>query len=171
MDYKIQVNLVIVMGSINRFLFIILVLLLVISNIFWAYVYFANMQCRNDALREGSTALAIILAHAGALLKESGSKGQDDYLEVAYMLVDHALLVAQTLDKLSGSDGWIRMVVNAVASLHDLLANMHQGRTVSKDKIIEIGNTLGELAKALKNMDIENIKQYSQKLETLAYTT
>ncbi len=87
------------------------------------------------------------------------------------MLVDHALLVAQTLDKLSGSDGWTRMVVNAVASLHDLLASMHQGYTISKDRIIEIGNTLGELAKALKNMDIENIKQYSQKLETLAYTT
>ncbi len=64
------------MVFVKRALFIILVLLLVISNIFWAYVYYVNMQCRNDALREGSTALAIILANAGALLKESSSKGQ-----------------------------------------------------------------------------------------------
>ncbi len=161
------------MGSINRFLIIILVLLLVFSNLFWAYAYFASIQCRYDVLKEGSAVLALILAHAGALLEEAGDKGKSEYLEVAYMLIDHALLVAQTLNKLSSisNNGWTRMVVNAVASLHDLLASMHQGRTVSKDKIIEIGNTLGELAKALKNMDIENIKQYSQKLETLAYTT
>ena len=159
------------MAFVNRSLFIILVLLLVFSNVFWAYVYFASMQCRNDALREGSTALAIILAHAGALLKESGSKGQTEYLEVAYMLIDHALLVAQTLNKLSGSDDWTRMVVNAVASLHDLLASMHQGYNVSKDKLIEIGDTLEKLVKALRNLDIDSIEHYSQRLETLAYTT
>lgn len=159
------------MAFLNRSLFIILVLLLVISNMFWAYVYFACVQCRNDALREGSTALAIILAHVGALLKEAGITGQTEYLEVAYMLIDHAILVAQTLNKLSGSDDWTRMVVNAVASLHDLLASMHQGYTISKDKLIEVGDTLEKLAKALRNLDIENIEQYSQRLETLAYTT
>jgi hypothetical protein len=161
---------VIGMGSIGRFLFIILILLLVFSNVFWAYVYFMSIQCRNDALSEGSTTLAIILAHASALLKDAG-RGQTEYLEVVYMLIDHALLVAQTLNKISDSDGWTRVVVSAIASLHDLLASMHQGYNVSKNKLIEIGDTLGKLAQALRNLDIESIEQYSQKLETLAYTT
>jgi len=154
----------------NRSLFI-LVLLLVISNIFWACIYFANMRYRDDALREGSNALGVILATANALLEEYCGTGRTEYLGVAYLLVDHALLVAQTLDKLSGGSDWTRIVLNAVASLHSLLASMYQGHAISKDKLIEVGNTLRKLAEALRNFDIESIKQYSQKLEALAYTT
>ena len=113
------------MASISRFPFIILVLLLVFSNVFWAYVYSTSMQYRNDALREGSTALAIILANTGTLLKEAADKRQNEYLEVAYMLVDHVLLVAQILEKLSGNNDWTHKVVSAIASLHVLLASTH----------------------------------------------
>jgi len=156
------------MAFTNRPLFI-LVLLLVVSNMFWAYVYFVNMRYRDDALREGSNALGVILATVGALLKEYCDTGQTEYLGVAHLFVDRALLVAQTLNKLSGGSDWTRMALNAVASLHDLIADMHQGRRISKDKLMEVTNTLERLVEALRNFDIENIKQYSQKLEALAY--
>ena len=151
----------------NRLPLIILILLLILSNAFWACTYFMSIQHRNDALKEGSTTLAIILANTGTLLKEAGTKGQDEYLEVAYMLVDHALLVAQTLDKLTGNNDWTHKVVSAIASLHDLLASTHQGYTISKDKLMKVGDTLEKLSEALKNLDTESIKQYSQELESL----
>jgi len=88
-------------------------------------MYFMSIQHRNDALKEGSTALAIILANTGTLLKEAADKRQNEYLEVAYMLVDHALLVAQILEKLSGNNDWTHKVVSAIASLHVLLASIH----------------------------------------------
>ena len=105
------------------------------------------------------------------MLKESADKRQDEYLEVAYMLVDHALLVAQTLDKLAENNGWTHKLVSAIASLHDLLASSHQGYTISKDKLMKIGDTLEKLSEALKNLDTESIEQYSQMLESLAYIT
>ncbi len=154
-----------VMASTRHLPLVILVLLLVISNAFWAYAYFTSIQRRDDALREGSTTLAIILANIGALLKEATTKDQGEYLGVAYMLTDHALLVAQTLDKLSDS-GWTRDVVNAVASLHDLLASTYQGYTIGRSKLMEVGNALEKLAGALRNLDIESIERYSQMLET-----
>jgi len=42
------------------------------------------------------------------------------------LLVEHALLVAQTLNKLFSSSDWTRMVLNTVALLHDLIAGMYQ---------------------------------------------
>ncbi len=159
------------MTFVNRSLIIILIFLLVFSNVLWAYMYYINMQHKDNALRECSNALAIILAHAGALLREASEKGQSEYVEVVYMLVDHALLIAQTLDQLTGSSDWAHKVVGATASLHDLLASAHQGYTISKDKLVKIAEALEKLAKALRNLDIESIEQYSQKLETLAYST
>lgn len=92
-------------------------------------------------------------------------------MEVAYMLVDHALLVAQTLGKLTGGSDWAHRVLDATASLHDLLASAHQGYIISKDKLMEVVDTLEKLVKALRNLDVESIKQYSQRLETIAYGT
>ena len=158
------------MISANRFSLTVLVVLLILSNVFWAYAYFTSIQQRDNALREGTTALAIILAHASTLLKEAGDKGQNEYLEVAYMLVDQAIPVAQTLDKLTGGSSWTHKIISAIASLHDLLANTHQGYTINKDKLTKIGDTLRNLAKALKNLNIENIEHYSERLEAIAYS-
>ena len=52
------------------------------------------------------------------------------------MLIDHALLVAQSLDKLTGGSSWAHRLVSAIASLHDLLASTYQGHTISKNKLI-----------------------------------
>ena len=62
------------MVSVNRLCIAILTLLLVVSNAFWSYTYFTSIQSRDDALREGCTALAVILAHANASLREAGVK-------------------------------------------------------------------------------------------------
>jgi len=58
----------------NRPLFI-LVLLLVVSNMFWACIYFTNMWYRDDVLREGSNALGVILAVADAMLENCCGTG------------------------------------------------------------------------------------------------
>jgi len=79
-------------------------------------------------LREGSNALGVILAVADAMLENFCGTGRIE-LGVAYLFVEHALLVAQTLNKLFSSSDWTRMVLNTVASLHSLLAGMYQGRT------------------------------------------
>ncbi len=65
------------------------------------------------------------------------------------------------------------MIVNAIAFLHDLLVSTYQGYIISKDKPIDIRGYFGGTSKDIKklNLDIESIKHYSQRLETLVYTT
>jgi|GEM_PF-3611168 len=159
------------MVSVNCLCIAILTLLLVVSNAFWSYTYFTSMQSRGDALREGCTALAVILAHASVFLREAGVKEGNESLGTAYMLIDHALLVAQALDKLTGGSSWAHRLVSAIASLHDLLASTYQGHTISKNKLMEITGILRELAGALKRLDTESIERYSQRLFNVVVIT
>ena len=158
------------MGSNVTFpMFTLILLLLVASNVFWAYIYYMDEYRDVGCLRDGATALAIMLGHTGYLLQELGENRSSDSLGLAYLNVDHAVLVAQALYRLTGTDEW-KSLYSAVGSLHGFIADMYQGTRVSEEKLIRVGEVLKELSKSLKELNTRNIKKYSEELVNLLHT-
>jgi len=152
----------------RTYLLVIILLLLVASNVFWAYIYLSDEVHDNNCLRENTIALAIMLAHASTLLREYAENKSIDLLGSAYLIVDHALPVAQALCHLTGGSEW-KSLVSAIGSLHDLISGIYQGQRVSKKKLLQVVEVLENLSKALRNLDLNGIERYSAKLEDVIY--
>ena len=85
----------------------VLVFLLVVSNIIWAYIYLLDENRDTKCLRVGASALAIMLGHTGHLLKEMGETGiTRELMGYAYFNLDHAIIIAHALYELTGTSEW-----------------------------------------------------------------
>jgi len=134
-----------------------ILLLLIASNVFWAYFYFTDEERDLNCLKEGATVLAIMLGHTGHILQELSRNRFTENLEFAYFNVDHAIIIAQALYYLTGTSEW-KSLYSTVSSLHDLMSGMYQGVRASKEKLILVGEILKNLSGALKGLDIRGIQ-------------
>lgn len=137
-------------------------LALVLSNIAWCLTYLSWRQRESSCIKDNAKALAVMLGLIASALRNQS----EENLNLAYAAADHSLMIAQALHDLEGGRGW-GALLSAVASLHDLIASIYQGKKVSSDKLVQVADTLEKLSRSLNNLDLRSIEEYSQELVAL----
>ena len=138
-------------------------LALVVSNVVWYLTYLSWRQRESACLKDNAKALAVALGLIASALQNQSRES----LSLAYVAADHAVIIAQALRDLKGSHEW-ETLLSAVASLHDLVANMYQSnKELSNNELTQVKDTITKLSQSLNTLDLRSINEYSQELITL----